>query len=441
MHASLRVLLVGLLLIFVVAIVTVTRPKNSAEQSPPIPEGVFVFKKGNFSIVLGQGWAQVPNEAVQLPQGVEGLQFVLAKPGTACVLAYSDAPVTPEGTPPNSIYTQTTPGERVYLGKAQIDSWWWAPRADLPAQFTPQFEGRLPLPKEMLAATVLSTIPTSAGFSQFILFTSDGTSVPDICATESYEMLRSLGDAFDTATLTAASRGHLRVHSSYIDSNVFLSFRPSDDSAYQRLPVSIGAPIGNLVVYGDMLYTLRDGAIEIVDVFKGTTGVLPGISTSTNTLVNDFYIKGDKLWFLSGQEGCNEYKATCDLDVFEMPAAGGTPKFLGRVHLETGFIVGFDETNQKLYVMSAFGDAGAYSYTIFEYDYATSLFSEAVSDEGYDGDSPEKHAEARAKRSAIESAVGIERRDALVQVQNGHLSKPSTTEVIPRAYTEFIYPY
>ncbi len=440
MHASLRILCIVLIVVIASwgSFFMLTKHATAPAVPTNTDTGVFVFDKGNFALTMLQGWQQMDIRDAHMPKGIQGAEFALARSGTACVLAYVDSPAIGNDSPPRALYIQTTPGERIFIGKTQMDAWWWAPRKGVSADFTPLFEGRMPLPGEMRMSTAVYTVPVSNGFAQFALFTSDGTSVPDICDSESNEMLRSLKDSFVSMSIDAASDGYLRILGSYIKGESFLSFRPISTGVYAYLPID--AHMQDSYVYRDMLYSIRDGSIQVVDVFAAKTSVLPGVLTTQDAQVNGMYIKGDRLWYLLGHPGCNEYMARCALSLYEIPAGGGISKLLSTTTLESGSILGFDQEAGKLYVLSSFGDAGAYSYTISSYDYATGMIVKEVSDSGSVDDPPQMHAAAKAKRSAIESAIGTQKMNMLVRVRDEHLSMPITDESFARALYRFIFP-
>jgi hypothetical protein len=129
--------------------------------------------------------------------------------------------------------------------------------------------------------------------------------------------------------------------------------------------------------------------------------------------------------------------------LYEINAKGGVSKLLAQnTNLESGSIMGYDSSNHIVYLMSSFGDAGVYSYTVYAYSYADGKVSKVVADSGGSDDPPAQHAEAQATLSAIKSSIGsISTTSALIRVKGGHLIRPLSSDVPSQlSYPNFIFP-
>ncbi len=101
---------------------------------------------------------------------------------------------------------------------------------------------------------------------------------------------------------------------------------------------------------------------------------LPGVqlaqnSTLPNTIVNNFFIYKDVLYYLSG-ENCNYYMAKCDLTLYQYNLFSKQSKVLAK-NIDSPDIMGYDPILNKLYLRWTFGDAGAYLVSVKEYDFGT----------------------------------------------------------------------
>jgi hypothetical protein len=432
-----RLLVVGAILILVggAALFLLPQAQQPEEVQQHIPGTEFVYRPGNFAITPNADWIQAEVSATSLPTGFLALKFAFKKEGTSCVLGYVDEPVQ---APWRESYKQTTPGERVYLGKTQIDSWWWVPKGVLPDGFEPQFEGRLPFAGEVLVGTAGYVVPVSESRSSFVLYAEDGTTVPDECVSENTAILKTYRDAFERAVVGGS--GLMRIIQSSMLGTSFLAFKADGDDTYKKIESGTMSYESN-VVFDDKVYTIRDGRLVVINPFPESVSPFPGIETSASRTVLRFYIDGEHLWYLLGAPGCVDYMARCDLALYEINARGGRPVLLAEtMHLESGSIVGYDPNQRILYVRSSFGDAGAYHYTIYAYSYETGAVTEILEDGGSADDPPAEHAEANAKLKEIQDSVGLPLDiHEFVRVQNGSLSKPDFESPMTSA-ASFVFP-
>lgn len=396
------------------------KPALVTEPLAAVPPHMSTEQSLNFSLTPLPGWS-VAGADTPLPQGFSDVKLAYKKEGTSCVLAY--AKTSPEGF--RAQYQQTMPGERVMVGKSQIDTWWWGPRlasADL------SFDSRAPLAGEVRVGNVMLVIPAAKETAVFILYTTDGSAVPPVCDSEGTDILKTLVTSFSEVVVDSSSNGFLYTLSDYVIGGSRLVYQEMGTTEKKQVTMfSEYAPF--LTVYNDRLYYQHNGSILLYDMLADLFTPLPGVATSTSMVVNDFYIKNDRLWYLLGKEGCNRYKTTCPLALYEIPAKGGTPKLLtDTITLQSGSIIGFDSTRTILYVLSSFGDAGYYSYVVYAYNYADGTVQKVLEDEGSDGEPPGQHAVADTQFAAIKAAVTPAAVASYARVENGRINFPKGSE-------------
>lgn len=397
---------------------------------------VFTYAKGNFSIEIAPQWGPATS-TVALPPGFSGSQFVFVH-GT-CALAYAVGEGSMHAS--GNTYKQTTPGGArgiTTVGNTQLDSWWWVPTKNLPKGYETKFEGREPYPGEVRVATSMYATPGDMP-SAFLLYTTDGAPVPDDCDSDAEAMFKTLQPSFSPASLTTTSSGTIKEFIERIVQNgSILAFKADGSEGYGALR-AYNVYYQNFAVYNDVLYSITNGSLLTLNVFSGVETPLPGIATSSDALVSDFYIKGDRLWYLLGTEGCNTYMATCSLALYEIPAKGGVPTKLATTTLQTGSIMGYDTAGNILYLESGTGDAGCYRSQISAFNYADGTVASVVEDAGCSDDPPSMHAEANAKTAAIRAAIGpAPKRSNSLQVRSGHLVAPA--DATTTLGTSFLFP-
>ncbi len=401
-------------------------------ERPFQPHGVqgvgdlYIVPDRNFSVEIDSAWKSVPVDAITLPTGFSSPKFAFQKTGTPCVFADIESVDTPD----RDVYTQTTPGERVYVGKSQIDSWWWAPRKEVPKGFEPAFTGREPFPGEVrvaFAGYVVST-PHIAP-TQFILFMRDGSAVSSDCDTQVTSMLASFKEWFEPAHITSASDGYLAVLNASVSNRSVLAFKSFGTNEYKEV-VEMPDSSSHYVVHDDLLYFLSGGSLLTFNPYTSAVLSVQGIATSTGHVVTDFYLKGDRLWYLSGGEDCAAYHTICDIDVYEISAQGGYATLLAAIPgVMSGAIVGFDASARALYLRGGFGDAGCYLMRMYEYSYDTATTSMILEDEGCADDSPSAHASTNIRIQSILAGIGTLPPSApSILLSDGHLSLPEQQE-------------
>lgn len=416
------------------------RPAPSPAPTPTsgVHDGRFWYAPGNFMLTLQPGWEVADAADITLPSGFSNLGFAFKKTNSTCTLAYLSEQ-QPTETPPRGEYMQTTPGERVYVAGSQIDQWWWAPATVLPPGFKAGFSGRSPFPREILIGTVFFIVPTQP-YAMFILYAQDKGTVSDDCATDAVAMYKTLSFNFASTTLNNGSSGFLRMLQSADLGGTIVGFKAQGSDEYKRVSADI-LRTSYVSVFNNRLYLLHHGSLLTLDIFTGKMTPLPGVATTSGAVVNDFYIKGDTLWYQRGREGCSDYMARCVLQVYETPVQGGTPRLLGETTLMSGAIMGYDSTARVLYLRSSFGDAGVYHYTIYAYSYADNSLTKVLEDSGSSEDPPAQHAAAQAQRAAIEAAIGPAPVSGdVVPVRAGRLGLPEDAADVPGSYKNFIFP-
>lgn len=389
-----------------------------------VPTGpTFVYSEGNFSIAIPNGWL-VATTTVALPKGFSGSRFVFTQ--GVCAFAYAEG----DGSWQASGYKQTAPGERIFVGKSQLDSWWWVPEENLPRNFETTFEGRKQFAGEVLVNNATYVVPGDR-ISTFLLYSTDGTAVPDTCVSAIEMSLKTITSVFNPASLNAASSGVLRTLTERISlEGSILAFKETGSGEYKKITSIENMYLPYYTVYDDKLYFIEDNALKMFDVFLGTKTSVSGVGTDSNYIVSSFFIKGDRMWYLAGsQQGCSEYKAVCELSLYEIPAEGGISTLLATTTLQSGSFMGYDKTSQTLYLSSGFGDAGCFSMQVFAYRYSDKAISLAAEDSGCD-DGSNAPTPGTGQIKAIRNTLGVEPVKATtVRVSGGHLTPiKDTTE-------------
>lgn len=402
-----------------------------------IPTGpTFVYAAGNFSISIPDGWL-VATTTVPLPKGFTGSRFVFTQ--GVCALAYAVG----DGSLQTAGYKQTTPGGArgiTAVGNTQIDSWWWVPAENLPKNFETAFEGRKPFAGEVRVSSATYVAPGDMP-SAFLLYTKDGTPVPDSCDTAVEASFKTITPVFEQAALTAASSGVVRALTERIALNgSVLAFKETGSDEYKKITEAKNLYIPFYTVYADKLYFIEDNALKMFDVFLGTKTSVSGVGTDSNYIVSSFFIKGDRMWYLAGsQVGCDEYKAVCELSLYEIPAEGGISTLLATTTLQSGSFMGYNKTSQTLYLSSGFGDAGCFSTQVYAYRYSDKTMSLTAEDSGCDDGSPKNTTPGAAQIAAIRNTLGPAPVEATtVRISGGHITPIKDT--VEHGSQNFLFP-
>lgn len=396
------------------------KPALVTEPLAAVPPHMSTEQSLNFSLTPLPGWSVADRDTI-LPKGFSDVKLAYKKEGTSCVLAYAE---TVSEVFRNQ-YQQTMPGERVMVGKSQIDTWWWGPRL---VSADPSFDSRAPRTGEVRVGNG-HIVPAAKETAVFVLYTTDESAVPPVCDSESTHILKTLVTSFGDVTVDSSSDGFVYTISDHVVGGSRLVYQEIGAIEKKQLTM-FDEYVPFLTVHNDRLYYQHNGSILLYDMLADLFTPLPGVATSTSMVVNDFYIKNDRLWYLLGKEGCNRYKTTCPLALYEIPAKGGTPKLLtDTITLQSGSIIGFDSTRTILYVLSSFGDAGYYSYVVYAYNYADGTVQKVLEDEGSGGEPPGQHAVADAQLAAIKAAITPAVVGSYVRLQDGRLSSPQGSDV------------
>jgi hypothetical protein len=163
------------------------------------------------------------------------------------------------------------------------------------------------------------------------------------------------------------------------------------------------------------------GQISLIDLLSKKIENLNFPDIQKN-IVNDFFIYGDVLYYLSGGN-CNYYMAKCNLTLRQYNLVSKQDKVLAN-NITFPKIMGYDAPLNKLYMKSTFGDAGIYAQSIEEYDFVTGKIN-PVAATSYDGENNMPHNPDEDKKiKDIENRLNgqLDRIDEIT-IENGKIIK------------------
>jgi hypothetical protein len=383
-------------------------------HAPTVIGNEFIYREGNFSLTVPMGWHAVDPESLSLPEDFEGLRFAFTQDSTACVIGYVDMPMAAFEK-----YEQTTPGERVFPDEnTQIDSWWWVHPNKVWPLPKAQFEGRLPYPGEVLVSHYALGPYRAYGpddpLRALVLFRGQGNTVPQSCTTDFVTFLKSLKPHYEKIVLTNASAGDLLLSS---DPYYHVLFKPDTEKVFYEVYEGDIAGYENApTLHNGLIYYATD-AVHRFNIFTTIDDIVPGTRTPQDTLVLDFYLTDDKVFYLAGTERlcgwCNTKLYVSHLDTGEQELLLDGP--------EGGAISGFDSETGHIYLSAGYGDAGCFSEAVTTYSTKEKKVV-SVRDFGACSDEPWYAESVRELRAMHEASFGSL---PYLRVVNGEIQKPS----------------
>lgn len=319
------------------------------------PVTTYYLKEKNFSIDIKNSWEVVDNDTVNLPPDIDGLQLAFKKKNTECILAY----IITSNIYNN--YRQSSFGYRVNI--KQIFSDWMIRGKDAPQGFNFSYYARQPLPGEILVQ-YKEVIHDNGRKGVFILFNQNKGTVADDCAFDAISMISTFKEKFDNVNINTGSNGVL-YYTDSIDTNFYFldDINPIQKAFEVKIDYST-TPI----IYKNLIYYTENGILRTLDLFTQKSYTLPNISFDNSESIIDFSIQNNKIFFLTGNENCNEYRAHCNLSLYSYDIETKINKLLSNKDVPARKIVSYDPINNILDLAWTDGDAGCYWISAMSFD-------------------------------------------------------------------------
>lgn len=329
----------------------------------------FIDNDDNFRFIQESGWDVISNEGTSLPDGMKTdvVEFAMQKNGTKCVYAYLHAKYSSLGS-----YVQSSFADRVFTyGGKQIDSSWYVKKGELldTERFPPS--RHMPLPDEVRIVYYSPFAGNGLNYiGVFVLYNKDRNAVSDDCNNAVSAMLSTVEPYFVTKTIDYGTKGDLFIDNYYRPRSIFYTDGTSSPIKLVR-SVTIDDTV-QPIIYGNLLYFRQDGVLKTLNVFEGTIAEVPGLVTSTSSVIDDFYIYSNKMFYLVGNANCNDYLASCGLSLYEYDIQNRSSKLLAN-NIYSRDIAGFDPFSNRLFMYWSDGDGPCFwvQYQYFDLNLAT----------------------------------------------------------------------
>jgi hypothetical protein len=376
-HEMAGVVLIGILLVVVVGVAAATyRQRHPAQPIDSIPTTDHRYQSAtsNIRFFIPGGWAVGTSSNVSLPTGFEEPSFVLQKNDSACTIVQAKRDTAAERS-----RIQISFADRVFSPYGQFDGDWWIPITGNSEGYSFSDHTRQYIPGEFRVSSGVRTYP-------FLLFMSDGSSVPNNCDDDFNRLLKTVEPYFETVHLDSSSKGMLTTDKVWDDVTydapnksyehlLFLADGSKEKREVMRIPD--GTWWGGFSVFKNKLYapsseyhlvgtkTRYNSVIYVLDPFAGTTQQIPG-SAKTDSYIASLYIHNGTAYYLAGTSElaiCRDSYHDCPADLYSIPLTGGQPTFVAHSSLG-GSILGYVESEKAFYISQGWGDAGCSSISI-----------------------------------------------------------------------------
>jgi len=136
--------------------------------------------------------------------------------------------------------------------------------------------------------------------------------------------------------------------------------------------IILGMRPRKFVAHNNVLYYINDvGMIQSIKIGETEPKNIPlpvaPVKPTELPRINHFYVSGDKIFYLAG-ENCNGYLEGCDLSLNEFDISKEKNQILGE-HSTSRRILGYDATEDKLYLAYGDGDGGCSFGSYEEYSF------------------------------------------------------------------------
>ena len=330
----------------------------------------------NVRFMLPEGWAVDSAGNPSLPAGFKESAIVLRKAGSACVIVEAKIDTTVSDT-----RKQISFADRVFSSYTQFDGDWWLASTSDSAKYSFSNNTRQYLSGEFRVSANLRNDP-------FLLFMTDGTSVPDDCNTDFNALLKTVEPYYETIHLTSSSKGILTTEKVWDDATsdksnksyehlVFTADGSKERREVMRIPT--GTWIGRFSVSQGKLYipsnsyqfneaekrSRFDSSLYVIDPFTSQTTQITG-STQTDTYISSLYLRNSTGYYLASSSAlgtCLDGYHPCAADLYSISLTGGKPTLIAHSSLG-GSILGYVESEGAFYIGQGWGDAGCTSTSI-----------------------------------------------------------------------------
>jgi hypothetical protein len=323
---------------------------------------------GNFAFTVPEGWSEIEPTAYSRPLGTENQVFTLQNLSFPCFISYVKRPWYKDVVEDSYVFTS------VYENSLLSGKWfslrWKAPRESLTSSIINQSidEGRIRKP--FINEVLQTTYPVSGfrfsttSLGEFFLSNPGGTVQNQQCISDYINLLLSLRPQYLPIQLSEETGGNLILLREGSDLGIYLD--SNEDYLYKVTSLNMGQS-SNIILRDNKLFFTSPHKLIAVDPFSQKVYEVPGIDAGKQVVISfDFY--GDKVFYLIGDEGCNDYKGRCSNDLYEYNPQSRDSILLAS-ELTTRDLVGYDEVNDKLYLKYSDGDAGCMSARLESYDF------------------------------------------------------------------------
>jgi hypothetical protein len=343
--------------------------RGSTSGEPPRSE--YRSNTENISFVIPDEWQLADASRLPaLPGGYAEAHVALRKAGAACVIAQ----VAELPRDASREWKQISFAPRVMSETFRFEGNWYVASTTASARYAFSEHDRQYLLGEFRRA-ISDTDP-------FILYMSDGTSVPDDCSRDFDTLLTSVAHYYEPTDLTANSSGTLVVDKVWdrsepdTESYEHLAFIDASGEKREVMHLPEGTSHERFSIAGRKLYVpvntntsapdaapAYDAAIYEIDPFAKTSKPILG-TARRDTYISSVFVEDGTAFYLASSSAlarCLDSYRPCPSDLYLIPLAGGTPVFVA--HASVGrSILGYVEAEDALYLAQGWGDAGCSSY-------------------------------------------------------------------------------
>ncbi len=454
----LGVLILGILVVAAITIKPFFDESQVMEENIPKPFSIdgrwFQSNIKNIRFSIPEGWTFLPQSNIVSPLGDNSYLFVLQKTGTTCVIA---APKEFNREEFNQLkLKQISWANRVFSNYWQFDGNWYVASTSDALKYSFSQHNRQYLTGEFRFSSSGSDIVV-------ILFTSDGSAVPDDCNNDMNTLLQTLEPYYERVNLSSASDGliiservmdnviHNEANKSY-DHLLFIADGSEERREVMHLPKNTWA--NGFHVYGNNLYVpaykgqylsaTTTAVVYKIDPFSKQTMQIPGVNL-INSFISSIFIHNGTLYYLATDPTTprcllDGYKP-CPSTLYSIPLSGGNPKLIGRSSTG-GLLQGYIESEGAFYITRGFGDGGCLSNTLSRIIGGQEELVEKIA--YCEGDGEEAKIIFNQKRNKINEIIAQAKSSKIIskglKVKNGTLIPNDTTEdtynLYPTVYFE-----
>lgn len=339
----------------------------------------FASEAENIRFYLPKGWSEVEFKTLSYTNRLEDIRFAFKKDNSGCVIAYAPAFSEEEW---QSI-TQVSFGNRVFSKDWQFDSNWYVFKDSASTESGVSFSDykRQPLKEDFRFSQL-----DRRGQVGFFLFTDNRTPVPEECSIDMNGLLTSVTRYYTPITLNEFSDGLLWVRNEWHDIQrgakdtdtgaLYLLFTPhGENKNYEVLQLDAWADV--FLVLENKLYSINNqqnaegsirSAIMFADPFTGETGTIDGTILVNRYLLSLYPLNGEIYYLASTKDSvyCLDSLRGCYTDLYKVHPLSGVPQLLANDVLGRT-ILGYNKSENTLYLQDGYGDAGCFSSRFSRY--------------------------------------------------------------------------